>query len=567
MRKIPKGFFVTLFAIQLFFSAAYSQSLIWAKHYLAGSNPDQGEDVHLGGDGRIYVAGYLGSTQFDAMLISYTSGGAQNWVASYAGTAASGDNFRAVTSTGTGSSIAIYAAGFATNTSAGKDMLLVKYNQSGTQQWAATWHNSPDDQANCIATDGSGNIYVCGRSYNGINGDLFVRKYNSSGTLQWGMTYNSSGNQDDAPQFMKIADPYIYITSIRKISSTDHDAVLQKIDQSNGSIVWTSVYDGGLTDDIDETYSIDLFSNRMGTSIYTVGKTQTASNGADALLLEYNASGTLVCTSTWNSSYNLDDVLGSIDVYAPLDVPEIYVTGYTQVNTANNDADYLTMKFGCSGPTWVSTYDGAGSGCPTANDDYAYQLMVSPGTGYVYVTGRTYEPNVSLNATTVKYDPDTGSKLWAATYDRNSNDNTPLGKYPLELEYDACHNSDYIYVTGYSRESTGDRDATTLKYGLTGACANRLAAPGTNGTNGTNGAGLVYPNPFSNSAVFKCNSEEIVNASFMIYDLTGREVKRMDNISVNEFEIDSKDMTAGIYFYRFMQEEEIISSGKFVIEK
>jgi len=78
------------------------------------------------------------------------------------------------------------------NTSAGGyDLFVVKYNSSGTKQWTkqlGTWQN---DLANGVATDSSGNVYVTGDTYGGLDGntnagynDLFVVKYNSSGTKQ-----------------------------------------------------------------------------------------------------------------------------------------------------------------------------------------------------------------------------------------------------------------------------------------------------------------------------------------------------------------------------------------------
>ncbi|MBI3500774.1 MAG: T9SS type A sorting domain-containing protein [Bacteroidetes bacterium] len=55
------------------------------------------------------------------------------------------------------------------------------------------------------------------------------------------------------------------------------------------------------------------------------------------------------------------------------------------------------------------------------------------------------------------------------------------------------------------------------------------------------------------------------NSSFIVYDMFGREVKRIDNINTNEIQINRVDMKSGIYYYRYMQGEDLISSDKFVI--
>ena len=71
------------------------------------------------------------------------------------------------------------------------DLFVVKYNDNGTKQWTKQLGTSSYDNANGIATDSSGNVYVTGWTSEGLDGntyaggdDLFVVKYNSSGTKQ-----------------------------------------------------------------------------------------------------------------------------------------------------------------------------------------------------------------------------------------------------------------------------------------------------------------------------------------------------------------------------------------------
>ena len=84
------------------------------------------------------------------------------------------------------------AGGLDGNTSAGdKDLFVVKYNSSGTKQWTKQLGTSSSDNATGVATDSSGNVYVTGWTYGGLDGntnagiwDIFVVKYNSDGVKQ-----------------------------------------------------------------------------------------------------------------------------------------------------------------------------------------------------------------------------------------------------------------------------------------------------------------------------------------------------------------------------------------------
>ena len=68
---------------------------------------------------------------------------------------------------------------------------MVNYLYNGKKQWTKQLGTSSTDLANGVATDSSGNVYVAGGTYGGLDGntntgasDLFVVKYNSSGTKQ-----------------------------------------------------------------------------------------------------------------------------------------------------------------------------------------------------------------------------------------------------------------------------------------------------------------------------------------------------------------------------------------------
>jgi hypothetical protein len=188
--------------------------------------------VAVDASGNVYAAGYqslpvtynygngvtatgtASNYTHNAVLVKYDSTGTAQWARSVsAGTNLS--SFRSVAVDGAGN---VYAAGEQAGTGtfnygngvtvagiAFDNIVLVKYNSSGTAQWARTvaasmginlssWFTS-------VTLDGAGNVYAAGQqggagTHNYGNGvtvagtgtDVVLVKYNSSGIAQWART-------------------------------------------------------------------------------------------------------------------------------------------------------------------------------------------------------------------------------------------------------------------------------------------------------------------------------------------------------------------------------------------
>jgi hypothetical protein len=129
----------------------------------------------------------------DIFVVKYNSSGTKKWTKQLG--SSSRDHARGVVTDSSGN---VYVTGdtyggLDNNTNAGSnDLFVVKYLDNGTKQWTKQLGTSSTDLANGVATDSSGNVYVTGGTYGGLDGntnagnsDLFVVKYNSSGTKQW----------------------------------------------------------------------------------------------------------------------------------------------------------------------------------------------------------------------------------------------------------------------------------------------------------------------------------------------------------------------------------------------
>lgn len=332
----------------------------WTSRYNGTGN---GNDIAYGvatdGSGNVYVTGSSlgsGGTGLDFATVKYDSIGNETWVARYNGPGNGDDAAYDITVDASGN---IYVTGTSLGSGSSWDYATVKYNSSGTQQWVARYNGTGNgsDGAYSISVDSTGNVYVTGSSLGsgGTSDDFATVKYNSSGTQQWASRYNGPANSgDDAYCVVVDGSGNVYVTGGSGGSGTGSDYATVKYN-SSGTQQWASRYNGsGSTDDAAYSVAVDSSGN-----VYVTGSSGAGAAGTNFATLKYNSSGTQQWVSTYNGTANGNDSANSLVIDGSANVS---VTG-SSLGSGGTGLDYATVKYNSSGSQqWASRYNGTGNG-------------------------------------------------------------------------------------------------------------------------------------------------------------------------------------------------------------
>jgi hypothetical protein len=187
------------------FVAKYSSAGVreWVRQF-GTSGDDAGNGIAVDGSGNVYVTGWVNPSMdsFGIFVAKYSGTGVRQWVRQLGTNGWDAGNGIAVDGSGN-----VYVTGetlgrVGGNPSAGgRDIFVVKYSSTEVKEWIRRFGTSGDDAGNGIAMDGSGNVYVTGGTFGRLDGnssaggrDIFVVKYSSTGAKQWIRQFGTSGD-------------------------------------------------------------------------------------------------------------------------------------------------------------------------------------------------------------------------------------------------------------------------------------------------------------------------------------------------------------------------------------
>ena len=168
-----------------------------------------------------------------------------------------------------------------------KDISVAKLNGSGALQWHTFLGTVIDSEAEGIALDAGGNVYVTGEMYSFATStfDMYVAQLNNSGALQWGNLFGGPGTDwgfdvavdENDNVYVAGYSGYPWGTPENPHSSSDNNDISIVNLNGSGELQWHTfhgTYDGSISIYEDDDRGSDIFVDVNG-NFYITGHCET----------------------------------------------------------------------------------------------------------------------------------------------------------------------------------------------------------------------------------------------------------------------------------------------------
>ena len=232
------------------------------------------------GSGNTYGVGYTtssGQGRFGQYLVKWNSSGTVQWQRTLSMSGQHAGHDVALDSSGN-----VYMCGESDlGTLNNTNLTLAKWASNGTHQWTRYLRGSSyGEYGYAVAVDSNDDIYVCGStsSLGSGSNDLLLVKYNSSGTVQWRRLLGGSGSDEGKGVAVDSSDNVYVCGTTRSVGNGSRYIMIAKID-SSGNLQWQNTF-GGDQQDYGEHIKVDSSNN-----IYVVGRTQSLAAGQSQMFV------------------------------------------------------------------------------------------------------------------------------------------------------------------------------------------------------------------------------------------------------------------------------------------
>ena len=432
----------------------------------------------------------------------------------------------------------------------GSDGYLIRTDSQGTMIWSRAYGLPLDDVLWRLELTSDSNYIAMGTTFSsGTNsGDILVVKVNDGGDTLW--TRIIGGPVYDAGINLTPADDggCVIVGRVYSFGAGLRDVMLSRID-GNGNVLWLKTYGGTGT---EEGMAVAHTSDN---GYIITGATESFSNNTyyDVYMVKTDSAGNMI----WSRAYGGDNIDAT---YCVTEAPDggYVVAGFTdswaylhlltnnQASPLGDDSSHVfLMKVSILGDTvWTRAFGGA-------KQDEAYALINDPDGGYFTAAySASFSGNDSVDAYIIHSDS------------LGMSDCHTFVIHPHVNNPNTIENS---YIPPVSAGLTVT-NAATVEDTVTFISSDPCIVISVEENNNVQKPGIIFPNPFSNSATIQLSENTNSLLTLTIRDVLGKTV-RTENVypSNSEIKIERKNLPDGIYFVQINSIEKNIFTGKIIL--
>jgi len=471
------------------------------------------------------------------------------------------------------------------------DVWIVKTNDTGKIQWSKTMGGSYFDYANAVqqTKDGGYIVAAMAGSWDGdLTGvidsnhatDMWIIKLNAVGEVIWQKCLGGSG-EETATSIQQTTDGGYIVAGQAQSDDGDvigihkdvsgrpsNDVWIVKLDDK-GSIVWQKTLGGSNTEIAQSVQQTKdggyIVAGSTGSNDGDVTKLYGAWDG---WIIKLSDTGGLIWQKTIGGTH--DDILNS--VVETTDGGYI-LTGQTGSNDHDVSGNHLDTLGNATTDLWVVKIDSLGTinwqKCYGGKGiDVGSEIQPILGGGYV-VAG--YSTSTDGDVTGSRYRKVPSYDYWALqiTNSGDINWNKCMGGTDWEYAYSIKETDDRGYVVvgaasslngdvmgNHDRESGVNGDFWLVKLAKPLVVDNTPNSPNTF---------QIFPNPTHTAFTIQYHFAVNENASIEITDVTGR-IVNVIALDKNTTQINVSNWQTGAYFYKIIQNDITIATGKLLKE-
>lgn len=454
------------------------------------------------------------------------------------------------------------------NNTSSNDIIVLKYNSSGTLVFSDIVQSSLDDKGLSIKFIPGSGIAICGYiSYSSNDKNFYVRKYNLFNQFEWENEYGiGTLTNDDIATHLIFDNYFIYVGGYTYTNSTYKNDLMMITYNYSGNFQEELILNNTSDDKLNAFKIIEYSNNpvrksrRVGSGTSDNSQGVTGNYDIITYYIDFQSYSYIKWIEIFGETYNKDI---ATDVAIDSD-KNIIVSGYSYIGS--NKHDFTTIKYGTEhsqddAPLWYDHYDSEG-------DDKASSVSIDQNDN-IYVTG--YSSSVTTEYVTVVYNPNGFFDSMIRVKNKFSPNLKNINLKNFEkYTFGGFDSSGNFQLMGFAFNDSLNI-ITGQKYNTEGMIMNTLnpefmIKKGKKKIVEPSNTKIItnnYPNPFNpvTKINFEISEDGIVEID--VFDISGRKIQSLMNkkLTIGNYNVtwDASGFSSGIYFYRVKVNDKAIT--------